>query len=193
VWKRLGKPDAVDGYKFEGVNGADGKPLGEDMQAAIRKTADELNLSVDGAATLAKAIVKFNSDTAAAEQGEKAAKLQAETAELQKNWGANMDANKFIARQAAEKLGVAPEAVAALEGQIGYAAVMEMFRNIGTKIGEDRFVNTTVPGSNGVMTRDQAVARKAELMADTEWAKAYLNGDSAKAREMTALNVLITG
>ena len=36
-------------------------------------------------------------------------------------------------------------------------------------------------------------ARKAELMADTAWAKRYLNGGAPENREMTALLTLIAG
>jgi hypothetical protein len=100
----------------------------------------------------------------------------------------------FVAKRAATALGVTPEAVAALEGVVGYKAVMELFRNVGSKIGEDKFVQSITPGgAPGVMTKEQAVERKAALMADQVWTKAYLAGDAAKAAEMLALNTMIVG
>ena len=99
---------------------------------------------------------------------------------------------QFVAKQAAAKLGVTPEQVAALEQTVGYAKVMEMFRDIGTKIGEAKFVSSTGP-TGGIMTREQAVAKRAELMGDTNWAKRYLDGGAPEAREMNALLVLIAG
>ena len=45
-----------------------------------------------------------------------------------------------------------------LKKLVGYAQVMEMFRTIGTKIGEDRFIMSPNggTGADGIMTRDQA-------------------------------------
>jgi hypothetical protein len=87
-----------------------------------------------------------------------------------------------------------PKRVAALEKVVGYAATMEMFRNIGTKIGEDKFVLRRISRTCGnAMTREQAVDRKASLMNDKVWVKAYLAGDAEKAAEMTALNTMIVG
>ena len=48
-------------------------------------------------------------------------------------------------------------------------------------------------GGAGVMTKEQAVAQKKELMADNAWVKSYNEGDAVKGRQMRALNVLITG
>ena len=62
-------------------------------------------------------------------------KLALEKAELAKSWGSNYAANKIVAENAARALGIDPAAVAALEQQVGYGKVMEMFRTIGAKIG----------------------------------------------------------
>ena len=83
--------------------------------------------------------------------------------------------------------------MASLEGVIGYDKIMEMFRSIGEKIGEDKFIKSGAPGNQGgPMTREQAVAKKADLMSDPVWKAAYLNGDQQKLREMLALNTIIS-
>ncbi len=101
----------------------------------------------------------------------------------------------FVARQAAQALGIDPATVQTLENAIGYDKVMEMFRNVGARIGEDKYVQGG--GSNGqgggAMTQGQAMARKTELMADKGWVSKYLAGDAAAQREMTALNTMIIG
>ena len=71
--------------------------------------------------------------------------------------------------------------------------VLTSGRAIGSKIGEDKFITNTGGGNGGVMTREQATARKKELMNDKAWSKSYLDGDAAKGREMTALNTIIVG
>lgn len=193
LYARLGKPDSPDGYDLSAVKFSDGTDLSEDFSAFARKTAHELNLPKDAGARLASELAKFidGADTGAKAEAE--AKLAAERAELDKEWGTNKEANLFIAKQAAAKLGVSPEAVAALEQAVGYSQVMRMFQKIGTAIGEDKFISQDGSNNKGILTREQAVARKAELQNDTDWAKRYLNGDTAAAREMTALNVIITG
>ena len=116
-----------------------------------------------------------------------------EKAELKKNWGSNEAANMVIAQAAVKALGVDPAAVAALEKVVGYAKVMDMFRNIGSKIGEDRFVSTGQGNDKGVMTRDQAESEKRDLMADEAWRIRYLKGGVDEQRKMQALNKMISG
>ena len=138
-------------------------------------------------------IAKFNAGQAAAQAVETEAALIAAKERLAANWGANAEANLFVAKQAAAKLGVTPEAVAALEKVVGYDQVMSLFHNIGTKIGEDKFVQNPNPAIPGVMSREQAVAQRAELMNDSTFTKRYLDGEAAAFRQMTALNTLIVG
>lgn len=189
--QQLGAPADAAGYDFKDVKRGD-QPVDQGFQDFARKLASDLGLSQAHAVQAASEIVKYMDGVAAAQTAEQEAALASGKAELAKNWGANAEANMFIAKQAAAKLGVTPEQVTALEKVVGYAKVMDLFRDIGTKIGEDRFVaNTQAP--SGVMTRDAAVARKKELMQDSAWTKRYLDGDAAANKEMTALNVIITG
>lgn len=193
LYTRLGKPDAPDGYDLTTVKFADGTDLSDDFSAFARKTAHDLNLPKDAGTRLASELAKFIDGADTGARAEADAKLVTERQELDKEWGQNKEANLFIAKQAAAKLGVDPSAVAALEKEVGYAAVMKMFQKIGSAIGEDKFISQDGSNNKGILTREQAVARKAELQNDTDWAKRYLNGDTAAAREMTALNVIITG
>lgn len=188
---KLGVPADAKDYDFSGVKLADGNAPSEDVLSWARQTAHALNLPKDAAPEFVNAILKRELDTAAAKAADLSARADLEKAELAKNWGANMDANKFLARRGAEKLGLDPEMVDLIEGQAGYAKTMEAFRKVGELAGEARFVNSDA--GNGVMTREQAMSRKAELMNDKAWAASYLDGDAAKNREMMALNTLIVG
>jgi len=192
VFSRLGKPAAATDYDLSAVKFGDGTDLSDDFRDFAQKTAHALNLPKDQGTRLAAEIAKFIDGASSADAANAEAALATEKAELAKDWGNNHEANLFIAKQAAAKLGVTPEAVAALEKQIGYAGVMKMFQKIGTSIGEDKFINSGDP-QKGIMTREQAVARKAELMNDDSFRTRYLNGDTAANREMTSLLVLITG
>jgi hypothetical protein len=123
-------------------------------------------------------------------------KGDAEKAELTKNWGTNFDFNKMKAIEGARRLGISEDGVRALEGQIGYSAVMEAMRKIGVGTTEATFVERGAGnGSNGLVptTREGAISRRAALMADKDWGKRFISGDTQAAQEMLALNTLIDG
>lgn len=192
VHQRLGKPKDKAEYDFAAVKHVGDKPLDAALADTLRAAAFNSNLPKEAAVRMATDIVKHMDGVAEAADAIKADKLAVEKAELMKNWGGNAAANRVVAEAAAKALGVSPEAVAALEGVVGYAKIMEMFRTIGTKIGEDRFVTSGGAGG-GIMTRDQAVAEKAELMRDRAWTTRYSAGGVEEMRKMTALNKIIVG
>ncbi len=193
VWNRLGKPADAKGYEFGDIKFSDGTPLEENFTTTMREAAFRLHLPKDAAAEMTRTFAKYLDSAETSEKVERDAKLIEQKAALKKNWGPNEAANMFVAQRAAAALGIAPETVSSLEGVIGYDKIMEMFRAIGARIGEDKFVTSTQQGGGGAMTLEQAVARKAELMADKAWVKSYLDKDAAKVREMTALNTIIVG
>ncbi len=194
VWTRLGAPSDPKEYDFAPVKHADGSAPAAGLIDTLRTTAANLHLPKDRAAELAAAVVKHLDDARAEQEGARTAKLTEEKGVLAKSWGQNAAANKFIASQAAAALGVKPDDIAALEGVVGYARVMELFRQIGTKIGEDKFISTDRPGGNNQpMTREGAQARRTELMRDTAWVTRYRSGDTQAMKEMMGLNILISG
>lgn len=189
VWQKLGYPADPTKYDFTGLKVSGGDPQQGHIDA-VRKMADQLHLSPADAKTLAAGV--FGQMTADLQAGvtEHEAALALEKQTLAKNWGANEAVNKMVAQNAAKALGVTTEEAAALENVIGYARTMEMFRQIGSKIGEDKFVRGGT-GGNDVMTLEGASAQKAELMQDKAWVKRYLDGGSAERKQMEGLNRLL--
>lgn len=193
VWERLGKPKEVKEYDLSSVKRAGDKALDGPLADTFRNAAFNANLPKEAAVRVAAEVVKHLDAQDSAKAAVDADKLAGEKAALKANWGNNEAANMVIAAGAAKALGVSPEQVQVLENTIGYAKVMEMFRNIGTKIGEDRFVHSSAPGGTGVMTRDQAQAEKKALMNDDAWVKRYNAGGTEEKRKMLSLNSIITG
>lgn len=189
VWARLGVPATAAEYDLKN---ADGTPLDPKLEGVLRETVAKANLPKAAASQVAASVSKILADQQAETLAVTTAAIAAEKEALAKNWGANRDINMLAAKTAAAALKVTPEEVAALESTIGYARVMEMFRSIGAKTGEPRFIGGSPDGS-GVMSRAQAVDRKAELMKDKQFAQRYLSGEAAAGREMTALNTIIVG
>ena len=192
VWQKLGAPP--DGkYDYAGLKNTDGSDLSPEFLEKMGKLAGQFNLPKDAARGIAAELAKDAATSASSQAADRAAKLAEEKVALAKNWGVNHEANLFIAKQAALKLGVTPEAVAALENVAGYSKVMSMFHDLGIKIGEDRYISSTGgSGNNSAMTVEQAMDARKALMGDTEWVGKYLAGDSEKVKRMTALNTIIS-
>lgn len=196
VWQRLGVPADPKEYNFADVKRSDGSAPEESFIETMRAAAFRHNIPKEAANAITREVVKFMENSDTSESAGKAARIAEQKAALLKNWGPNFEANKFVAGRAATTLGIDPATVASLENVIGYDKIMEMFRAIGAKTGEDKYVTSGAPGAQGgVMTREQAVAKKGELMADPVWKKAYLSGgmQSKEFREMQALEILIVG
>lgn len=194
AWSRLGVPADAKEYDFSSLVGEDKQPLLDTAeQDWLRATAHKLNVPKDAATQLAQEIVKHRADAAASAATEGTARLQEEHKMLEQNWGANMEANKFVARKGAEKLGLDATAVDALEKIAGYAKTMEALRRVGELSGEAKFFSGPGPNRDGIMTREQAVSRKADLMQDQAWVKRYMDGGVTEKREMEGLLTLIVG
>lgn len=192
VYTRLGRPEKAEGYDFSAIKFGDGSELDPEFVTNFRNEAFAANLSKDAANRTLTSLVKFLDGVDANERATTEAALNEERAKLNKDWGPNKDANKLVAQNAVRALGLDPEIINVLEGVVGYAKVMEAMRQVGVKLGEDKFVRND-SNRNAVMTRGEAASRKASLMADNEWSKRYLNGGVKEREEMTALNRIISG
>lgn len=202
VYKRLGALTKAEEYKFEGLKRAGEKPVGDALLDTLRKAAFAGRLSPDNAHKMAQEVVRHFDAEETGRQADEAAKLSQEQKLLKDNWGQNFEVNKFVASGAFATLTKAvgmsdTESKSTLENlakNIGYAKVMDLFRVIGTKIGEDRFVLSSGGNNNGAtMTKEAAIAEKKSLMADTAWVARYLNGGTEEARKMEGLSRIISG
>lgn len=194
VWQKLGAPADPKEYDFSTVKNAKGEDIAQPLADVIRSTAAANNLPKTAAAALAAAVVKHQDGIEAEAAANKTAAVQKEKETLAKEWGPNATAHREIAKAGARKLGFTPEQVDALEGVVGYAGIMKALHQVGVISGEAKPYGLDNNNNNqpGLLTYDQAVARKAELMADQEWSKRYLAGGSAEGREMTALIQIIS-
>ena len=191
VWSKLGAGKEAKDYDLNEVKFTDGKALEAPFADAIKASAFKNNLPKAAAVEFAKDMVKLLEASTTAAAADNTIKLADEQRKLVSDWGpGNMETNTIIAKAAAAKLGPQFQAaVQALEGQVGYADVMKLMHKIGTSIGEDVFLKNLTPDKSGILTKEQAVEKRKELMADSAWSKRYLAGGdkSAEYREMQAL------
>ena len=191
VHQKLGVPKDPKEYDIASVKFSDGSELDYNFAETMRGALLKANVSKDAAGELVKAVVKYFDDADAAEKATHASSLEAEKAKLLKDWGPNAEMNRLTAMQAVKRLGISPEVVEKLESQVGYSAVMEMFRKIGAGTSEDSFVEGKTAGA--ATTAASAQARLNELQNDQGWTKKLMSGDVAARREFEALTEQIAG
>jgi len=192
-YQRLGAPAEAKDYDFAAIKDSAGNAISAPLADALRAAAFDRGLSKDAATTIAQSVVKTLDGIKATETAERTAKIAESKAELAKNWGANFDYNRLKAMDGARRLGIDQDTVATFENLMGYAGIMETLRKIGAGTSEDTFVERGTGSNGNVTTREGAISRKAELMADGAWATRYLSGDVAAKREMDAINIMIDG
>lgn len=193
VHSRLGVPTDLKEYDFSAVKFSDGTEIDDEFATALRTELQKAHVSKADAPSFVKALVSIVEKQESAATQEAEANLTQEREKLRINWGANVDNFLTVARNTAQTLGVTPEQVDALEKGIGYAAVMEMFRNIGQKIGEDQFVisNNGGGGKPQPMTYEQAEFRLNELTNDATFYAKLSAGDVAAKKEFDNLTRLV--
>jgi hypothetical protein len=195
--QRLGVPADAKDYDFTSIKDAAGQPLAAPLADALRAASHEAGVPKDAAAKVAAAVVKHLDSARATETNLQAGKLAEEKGKLEQNWGGKDSATyKFNHSQAVEgvrRLGIAPEAIAALENQVGYAGVMDAMRKVGAARSEDIFVHAPGAGQGQPTTREGAMARKQELLSDKAWGARLTAGDAEARREYDALNKIILG
>jgi hypothetical protein len=189
--QKIGVPAEAKDYDFSSIKDTA-------LADALRAASHEAGVPKDAAVKVAAAVVKHLESTATTNTTLDAAKLAAERLTLEKNWGGKDSTtyqyNHLQAMEGARRLGITPEAVKALESQIGFASVMDSMRKIGAARSEDIFVESAQSGAAGkVTTREGAASRKQEHMADKAWSTRYLAGDVQAKAELLQLNQMIEG
>lgn len=192
VWQRLGVPAEAKDYDFTGVKNAAGEPIDGKLADTLRAELFARNVPKDAATEIAKAMVKHQDGISAEQSALQAGKTAEEKAKLATSWKGKEDINLLQARVGAERLGFAPEDVAAMEKQVGYAKTMEAFRRVGALSAEDSFVEGG-GGSGSPATAEGAQARLSQLTTDPAWGKRLLSGDPGARAEFDQLSRQITG
>lgn len=190
-WQRLGVPKDATGYDFSGVKFSDGTELDDGFVQTISKVAAEAHIPAEAAKRVVDGLVKYMENADSAGTADTTAQVQQEQAALTKEWGPNLEANRFIAKQAALAAGVTEAEFDALSKTPGGAKMLQVFRFFGSKMGEDKFITSAGGPGNGIMTYSQAVARVNELKADEAFRERYFKGDTAANREMSSLTAII--
>lgn len=195
VFQRLGVPADATGYDFSAVKKADGSAPDEAFVGFLREQALKHNLTKDGAAGLAAAIVQRDSTIAAEAAAAHALKVTAEKEALNVAWAGNATLNTFMAQRAAAMIGLDTETLNKVAETVGYQKVMTGFLDMAKKMGEAPLEGGGIPGAGGdkAMTAQQAAARLEDLKAgrDSDWTARYKTGESKAVDELRRLTQIV--
>ncbi len=191
IHAKMGVPAKPEEYDFATVKYKNGTSLTDTETTELRTLVNELKIPKATASILAQKLVDMGEKSRENDAALGAGELAKEQSKLDANWGSNKAANQVVADGAMRALGVTEEQQDALKGSIGYAATMELFRNIGARIGEGKFVNGDSNNNNTAMTVDQAQYRLDQLQNDAAWFTKYQNGDAVSVKEFNDLTAMV--
>lgn len=184
----LGRPKDANGYDIQ-------VPQGEDKELAewVAKEAHGLGLTKKQGQDLYNKLTGMVTDVTKDTNAQLEQAIGEEKAMLKNNWGQSFDKNMQIARSVVEKLGVPATTIDSLEKELGYAAVVKMFYDIGLKTGEDAVVFGSGASELRVSSKEGALAQLEALKNDRQFVKRYLEGDATANREMQKLHEIAYG
>lgn len=186
LWNRLGRPEKPEGYDFAGMEGND------DFLKFAAPLMHKLGFTKDQGREWTKNVIAEVTRQHDAAESAKATAFEVEKQAVLKDWGGAADANLIVAQNAADKLGLTKAQIEGIESQIGFAQTMTMFFKLGTKIGEDTFVQSGFSaGQTRITSKEQARSKINELKMDSDYVNKWLAGDSEKVKQMHDLHALL--
>ena len=192
VWDRLGRPQAPDGYHFEGFDG-----VGDDDRATIewfREAAHRLGLTQRQAEGLLTSFASRNQELGQAAGEQRKREAAAALNALQREWGAETDGHIECARRAVRSLELDDRELASLSRALGSdAELLRVLARLGPKFGEDVQIGR---GRDPLaLSAGQARQRIDAIYHDRE--HPYHDGDhpahGAAVQEMLRLNEVVHG
>lgn len=182
VYNRLGRPDSPDKYQL---------PLSDDADPEFTKWAQEAfhgaGLTQDQAKAVAEKFTEFAQQQEQSQQAQYTQSVEQEDAALRKEWGQNYDKHISMAQRAARNLVGKDESdrvqkLDSLEKAMGYRGLMEFMSDLGSKLGEDAFVD-----GGQVQSVHTAKAKIQELEANTQFMDRYTKGEPEAVQTMRRL------
>ncbi len=197
-WKayfaKAGVPDKPDGYKLPDGLSATKDPLLDKFREFAHAKGIPVPMFDAVMEFYAKDIVAAADAAEANSLAEFEKRDEKEWGELKQEWqGLEFDKNVEFARRAAktfiphESQEQLEDTLLKLEGALGPKAMMKIFANIGSSIGEHGFVQGDDNPSSG-MTPEGARLRIAELKKDVAWVAKFTSGDTDAKAEWSRLH-----
>jgi hypothetical protein len=174
-YKKMGRPDDANGYKFEYPKDFTPDPA---MEQFGRTFLHKLGIP----ASRANAAMAMWNEFAGQQNQAAAAVNDQQVAQLKTSLGDKYDPFIAAAKRAVEGLGLEQADMAALEKNIGAAAVLRLYAKLGQLSAEGKLPgNSNGNGGGGGdingLSPEQAQGEITKLNADQEFQKAYMDGN----------------
>lgn len=181
VFTKLGKPATPDDYKLE---------VPEGQPAEFAKNASswmhEANLTTQQAQALSAKWNEYITAQNLAQQEALTKAIEADQAELQREWGKDYHRRVDLAQRAKRGAGVSDDEVVKILSAIGEKRMTEIFYNFGQGLSEDSFVAAN--DMNSGMSRSAALSRLEEMKKDTAFMQKLFNNDILAKEEFHRLH-----
>lgn len=171
IWERLGAPKEAKDYEIPVAPGADPKDVEAFSNACLKQGMTKQAVKGLLADVQATEQAKATARTAA-----QAAAFQASEQKLKTDWGAALDQNTNLAKEAARILGFNEQQIQSISQQLGHDGAMKMFHKLSGGIREADFIGGR-PVGTGILAPEQARTEIKALMSDREFSKKLSAGD----------------
>lgn len=181
-YDRLGRPEAPDKYGLDVPDGADGE-----LVDWFRSTAHKYGLSEKQAKSIFGEWNEMSTSRLEAMQTQSAEAAEADINALKKEWGQAYDSQIDAGKQAVAALGFDEAKLGEYEEKLGTGEMLRLFAQLGSKMGEDNFVDGGRSDSGFGVTPAAARAELADLKLDQGFMDKYLAGDKDAVAKYTRL------
>jgi hypothetical protein len=193
AYNRVAAFGAPKEYNFESVKFKDGTAATPELTKMVSEVAAELHLPAHAATAIAQRVIALAEADDASAAAEQATAVAAQQAMLRAAWGANYDLNVFKTTKVTEALGWDKDTVARLQTAVGGDKLMNALLSLAGKMGEAEIQRGDGSPSGASMTRDQAIARRAEIVAQSTTRKFTPEEMTAAIKELNDLAPIAAG
>lgn len=193
VHKKLGfaAPEKAEDYGLADLEGFD-----KDFMGKAAGVFHKNGLPKDMAVGTMKEIGALLKEMEDSYETDRTTRHNADTAALQKEWGANHDGlietGKRAIAEYMPKTGLEDGDMDAIRDAIGTAKFNKLWAGIGSTMGEAAFHEGKGGDAGlGSMTPEAALARRNQLAFDTDWQKRYQAGDVRAVSEWRAISQVL--
>ena len=158
--QRLGRPETVDGYKFEAPEGYQEN----ETDQILKQKFFEHGVSSEAFSDIAKVFIEAQSQTHQKQEAQAIEDHNNQVQELRDKLGTRFDSVISSAERAARSIGMDDEAIGKFQEVFGPQKAVELLINLSKNVGEDNIdsINNELPLGS---TQEQVEARISQLIS----------------------------
>lgn len=182
IYNKLGRPENPDAYELN-------MPENGDDQLAnwFKETAHKTGLTAKQAQSLFESYNELVGNKTAEMQTQMVQQSEQQLLDLKKEWGQTFDTQIDAGRRAVQSLGYDEAKLSEIEQKLGTGEMLKLFASVGSKMGEDSFVDGGRSDAGFGVTPAMARQQIADLKMDKQFMGEYLGGNPDAVAKMKRL------